>query len=92
VAFVSYGGVSGGLRSTQMLKQVVTTLNMMPLVDQVTIPFFAKMIDEHGIFQPTEAVQNSARGMLKSLEKGSEALKRNIFPEVCGSMVKKRGN
>ena len=30
VAFVSYGGISGGLRSTQMLKQVVTALNMMP--------------------------------------------------------------
>ena len=44
VAFVSHGGVSGGLRSTQMLKQVVTALNMMPIVDQVNIPFFANLL------------------------------------------------
>lgn len=75
VAFVSYGGISGGLRSTQMLKQVVTTLNMMPVVEQVNIPFFAKMIDDQEVFQPTEAVQHSAQGMFKSLEKWSEALK-----------------
>src|SRR5690349_2937621 len=52
VAFVSYGGVSGGLRATQMLKLVVASVHMMPLVEQVTIPFFAKMIDDEGIFQP----------------------------------------
>jgi NAD(P)H-dependent FMN reductase len=33
VAFVSYGGVSGGLRAVQMLKQIVTTLEMMPMAD-----------------------------------------------------------
>ncbi len=54
VAFVSYGGVSGGLRSTQMLKQVVTALNMMPIVDQVNIPFFAKLIDDKGTFVPKQ--------------------------------------
>src|SRR5690606_29928839 len=31
--FVSYGGVSGGLRSTQMAKQLVTTLKMMPMME-----------------------------------------------------------
>lgn len=75
VAFVSYGGVSGGLRSTQMLKQVITSLNMMPVVEQVNIPFFAKMIDDKQMFQPSEAVVKSAEGMLKSLEKWSDALK-----------------
>src|SRR5919202_6790763 len=30
VAIVSYGGISGGLRSTQMIKQVVTALSIMP--------------------------------------------------------------
>jgi NAD(P)H-dependent FMN reductase len=32
VGFVSYGGISGGLRSVQMTKQMVTTLKMVPLV------------------------------------------------------------
>jgi NAD(P)H-dependent FMN reductase len=33
VAFVSYGGVSGGQRAVQMLKQIVTTLKMMPMAE-----------------------------------------------------------
>lgn len=75
VAFVSYGGVSGGLRATQMLKQVVTAVHMMPLADQVNIPFFAKLIDEQGVFQPNESIVKSAEVMLKELERWSDALK-----------------
>jgi len=75
VAFVSYGGVSGGLRSTQMLKQVVTAVHMMPIVDSVNIPFFAKLIDENGVFKATEVIIKSAELMLRELERWSEALK-----------------
>src|SRR3954463_6986683 len=75
VAFVSYGGVSGGLRSTQMLKQVVTAVHMMPLVEQVNIPFFAKLIDDNGIFVPNETITKSAEAILRELERWSEALK-----------------
>ncbi|MDB5119413.1 MAG: hypothetical protein JWN56_631 [Sphingobacteriales bacterium] len=75
VAFVSYGGISGGLRATQMLKQVVTAIHMMPIVDQVNIPFFAKHIDESGTFVPDEALTKSANAMLKELERWSESLK-----------------
>ena len=31
VGLVSYGGVSGGTRAAQMIKQVVTTLKMVPI-------------------------------------------------------------
>lgn len=75
VAFVSYGGISAGLRSTQMLKQVVTTLSMMPVPDQVNIPFFAQMINEDGEFVPTDAIERSAHTMLKELKRWSEAMK-----------------
>lgn len=75
VAFVSYGGVSGGLRSTQMLKQVVTAIHMMPVVDQVNIPFFAKHINDEGIFTADDVITKSAEVMLKELEKWTEALK-----------------
>ena len=74
VAFLSYGGVSGGLRATQMMKQIVTTLNMMPIAQQVNIPFFAKMIDEENVFVPNETVDKSAEGMLKELEKWSKVM------------------
>lgn len=75
VAMVSYGGVSGGLRSTQMLKQVLTALNMMPLVESVAIPFFAKYISDEDIFTPEEITTKSAKVMLSELQRWSEALK-----------------
>jgi NAD(P)H-dependent FMN reductase len=74
VAFVSYGGISGGLRSAQMLKQVVTALNMMPLVEAVNIPFFNKYLQDDR-FVPEDAVVTSADVMLKELERWCETLK-----------------
>ncbi|MFC7615152.1 NADPH-dependent FMN reductase [Actinokineospora soli] len=38
VGFVSYGMGSAGMRAVQMLKQVVTTLRMVPIGDTVAIP------------------------------------------------------
>lgn len=75
VAIMSYGGVSGGVRSSQMMKQVVTTLNMMPIAQQMNIPFFDKKIDKEGIFQPDEIIVKSAEVMLEELEKWSEMMK-----------------
>src|SRR4051812_19769174 len=63
VGIVSYGGVSGGLRSMQMLKQVITALNMMPILESVSIPFFAKYINEQNQFVPEEIVTTSAHVM-----------------------------
>lgn len=74
VGLVSYGGVSGGLRSAQMLKQVLTALSMMPIMEAVNIPFFAKYIHEEK-FTPDEIVIKSAHVMLAELERWSEALK-----------------
>ncbi len=75
VSFVSYGGVSGGLRATQMLKQVITALSMMPIPEQVNIPFFAKLIDANGVFQANEIIIKSAEHSLSQLQKWSDALK-----------------
>ncbi|MEO8583023.1 MAG: NAD(P)H-dependent oxidoreductase [Flavitalea sp.] len=74
VAFVSYGGQSGGLRSVQMLKQVVTTLKMVPLTEAVAFPFFEKTIKEN-VFTPPEYATPSANAMLKELLRWSENLK-----------------
>lgn len=74
VAIVSYGGVSGGLRSTQMLKQVLSTLHMVPLTDGVVIPFFAKSINDQGKFQPEDIVTKSATAMFSDLHKWANTL------------------
>jgi NAD(P)H-dependent FMN reductase len=74
VGFVSYGGVSGGTRAVQMLKQVVTTLKMTPLPEAVSIPFVARFIDDEGDFAPDEMIEQSAQAMLSELLRVSEAL------------------
>lgn len=75
VAFVSYGGISGGTRSVQMTKQIVTTLKMVPLVEAVNLPFFSQYFDESGHFQGTDSHITSAHGMLEELHRWTEALK-----------------
>ena len=48
VAFVSYGGSSGGVRAVQQLRQVVVELQMAPVRDEVNIPFVGRALDERG--------------------------------------------
>lgn len=70
---VSYGGVSGGLRSAQALKLMLTGLKMMPLPEGVPIPFGGKQI-EHGVFKSNELIDLSVKNMLDELAKWSGAL------------------
>jgi NAD(P)H-dependent FMN reductase len=75
VAFVSYGGVSGGTRSVQMTKQIVTSLKMMPMVEAVNLPFFAQHIDkETRLFAPPTVQDDAARVMLDETLRWAEAL------------------
>ena len=74
-AFVSYGGISGGLRAVQMAKQTVTAVKMMPIVETVAIPFVAQTIDrEAGKFNAAEHHDRSATVMLDELFRWSQAL------------------
>lgn len=72
--FASYGGVSGGLRSVQMAKQLVTTLKMMPMVEGVAVPMVANSLDQDGAFVSNHLVDHSARQMLDELYKWTQAL------------------
>jgi NAD(P)H-dependent FMN reductase len=75
VGFVSYGGVAAGTRAVQQLKQVVTTLKMVPVVDSVNIPFHAQFIvDEQ--FSPNEPMEQAADAMLDELARIESALRR----------------
>ena len=76
VAFVSYGGVSGGTRSVQMAKQIVTALKMVPMFEAVVLPFFAQQIDKGtGVFAPPKIQDDAAATMLDELLKWAMALK-----------------
>ncbi|HLK36451.1 MAG TPA: NAD(P)H-dependent oxidoreductase, partial [Polyangiaceae bacterium] len=72
--FVSYGGISGGMRSVQMTKQVVTSLKMMPMLEAVTIPMVAQHMDE-GRFKGGELFEKAATALLDELLRWAEALK-----------------
>jgi NAD(P)H-dependent FMN reductase len=48
VGFVSYGGISGGIRAVEQLRQVVVELHMAPLRDAVTIPRARRLFEEPG--------------------------------------------
>jgi NAD(P)H-dependent FMN reductase len=66
VGFVSYGGVAAGTRAVQMLKQVLTTLRMVPVFESVNIPFVAQLLDEEG-FHANAVLDAAALGMLREL-------------------------
>jgi NAD(P)H-dependent FMN reductase len=72
--FVSYGGISGGLRAVQMEKQLLTALKMMPIPEQVTIPFVAKQIGEGRTFAANDAQARAATTMLDELLRWTQAL------------------
>jgi NAD(P)H-dependent FMN reductase len=74
VGLVSYGGVAGGARAAQMIKQVLTTLKMTPLVEAVLIPSVAQLIDEDGELRPNEALDASATTMLTELARWTDTL------------------
>lgn len=72
---VSYGGVSGGLRATQAVKLLLTTLKVMPIPEGVAVPNFQQFLDDTGTFRPNELVEKSAATMLGELARWAEALK-----------------
>jgi NAD(P)H-dependent FMN reductase len=74
VGFVTYGGVSGGLRAMQMTRTMVTGFKMMPMVEAVNIPFFTQLIQD-GVFKSNETHEKAVPVMLDELLRWSEALK-----------------
>jgi NAD(P)H-dependent FMN reductase len=73
VGFVSYGGVAAGTRAVQQLKQVVTTLRMVPVFESVNIPFHAQFIKD-GTFEANDLVNQAADTMLDELVRVEAAL------------------
>jgi NAD(P)H-dependent FMN reductase len=67
VGLVSYGGVSAGTRAAQMIKQVVTTLKMVPVFEAVSIPFVAQFLDDEGQLRANEVMDAAATTMLDEL-------------------------
>jgi NAD(P)H-dependent FMN reductase len=74
VGLVSYGGVAAGTRAAQMIKQVLTTLKMMPLPEAVHIPFVVQILDDDGAIRPNEVMDTASVAMLDELAPWTDAL------------------
>jgi len=64
--FVSYGGVAAGTRAVQQLKQVITTLKMLPVFESVNIPFHTQFIRDDR-FYPNDILEQAVTDMLDEL-------------------------
>jgi NAD(P)H-dependent FMN reductase len=74
VGFVSYGGVSAGVRAMTALKPVVTAVRMLPVVDAVNIPFFQQFFSD-GEFHANDVMTDAAAAMLDELERAERMLR-----------------
>ena len=74
VGIVSYGGLGAGIRATQMLKQVLTTLKMIPLFEAVNIPFFESHIKD-GVFVPGETIIKNLNDLTQELIRVDKGLR-----------------
>jgi len=89
VGFVSYGGVAGGTRAVQQLKQVVTALKMVPVAESVNIPFFSQFINEAGDIRPSDSMTRAADAMLDELLRITRLLRPQVaeVSEASDAMV-----
>lgn len=72
---VSYGGITGGMRSSAQLKLLLGGLGMAAIPQGVSLPFFSQHLGEDGVLTPPEGAENQAKTMLDELVKWAGALK-----------------
>jgi len=73
--FVSYGGMSGGIRGVQVTKQLMTTQRLVPLLEAVAVQNVATLIGADGQLQANAMHADSAAAMLKELARWAAALR-----------------
>jgi len=74
VGFVSYGGLSGGLRAVEQLRQVFAELHAVTMRDGVPISNPWDELDEKGEIAPSELRQRALKSMLDQLAWWGSAL------------------
>lgn len=72
---VSYGGISGGLRATQVFRSLLSNLNIHALPQTVPVPLFSQLIGEDKIFRPNDAMKDGLKVTLDELHKWAAALR-----------------
>lgn len=76
VGFVSYGGMSGGLRAVEHLRGVFAELHAVTIRDSVSLHMYFGMFDEDGELIEPASVNAAAKTMLDSLGWWAHALRK----------------
>ncbi|WMX47191.1 NADPH-dependent FMN reductase [Streptomyces roseicoloratus] len=75
VGFVSYGGISGGLRAVEQLRQVYAEMHAVTVRDTVSFPFVHSRFDEDGEPVDPTGPEGAAKTLLDQLAWWARALK-----------------
>lgn len=75
VAFVGYGGIAGGARAVEQLRQVAVELQMAPTRTAIHIPMVWEAFDEKGM--PKHNMDGQVDGLVADLYWWSEALRKS---------------
>ncbi|MFF2305807.1 NADPH-dependent FMN reductase [Streptomyces sp. NPDC058128] len=82
VGFVSYGGISGGLRAVEQLRQVYAEMHAVTVRDTVSFHHAHGLFDEDGRHKDPAAAEGAAKALLDQLGWWGRALKsaKSIHP------------
>src|SRR5262249_23324964 len=72
---VSYGGISGGLRAAEVLKQLLSGVRLIALPATVPLPMYTQFIGEDGAWRPTEPLLAGATALVAQLHTFAELLR-----------------
>lgn len=75
VGFVGYGGLAAGTRAIQQLKQVVTTLRMVPVLESVNVAFASTHLQADGALRHDNKREAAATAMLDELARVTRRLR-----------------
>lgn len=74
VGFVSYGGISGGIRAAMMARQVTTALGMYEMQETVSVVGATNLVED-GTFNATEQHERNATAVLDALATWAPAMR-----------------
>ncbi len=75
VGFVSYGGISGGLRAVEQLRSVFAELHAVTMQTAVSLPYVWDQLDEHGNLRQPQRAASAAGTLLRQLTWWANALR-----------------
>ena len=76
IGFVSYGGISGGLRAAEQLRTIFSELHVVTVQATVSLPHVWDLFDERGTLRQPERPRSAADTLLRQLAWWAHALRQ----------------